>query len=148
MKRKPKVLFVCVHNSARSQIAEAMLKKVCGDQFEVKSAGLTPGKLSPLAVQVMKEVGIDISNNRTKAAFDLLKSGEWFNYLITVCDEASAERCPIFPGVTKRLHWSFPDPSTFEGTLEGKLVQARALREMIADKVKEFCSSNCLLRAA
>jgi arsenate reductase len=148
MKRKPKVLFVFVHNSARSQIAEALLKKMCSDQFEVKSAGLTPGKLNPLAVQVMKEVGIDISNNRTKAAFDLLKSGEWFNYLITVCDEASAEHCPIFPGVTKRLHWSFPDPSTFEGTLEEKLVQARVLREMIADKVKEFCTSNCLLKAA
>ena len=108
--RKKKVLFVCVHNSARSQMAEAWCNHLYGDRFEAESAGLEPGILNPLAVEAMKEVGIDISHNKTQRVFDLFKAGRMFAYVITVCDEASAERCPIFPGVTQRLHWSFPDP--------------------------------------
>ncbi|MBN1614652.1 MAG: arsenate reductase ArsC, partial [Deltaproteobacteria bacterium] len=114
--KKKKVLFVCVHNSARSQMAEAWLNHSCGDLFEAKSAGLEAGTLNPFAVEAMKEAGIDISHNETKAVFDLIKSGELFSYVITVCDETSAEKCPVFPGITKRLHWSFADPSSLSGT--------------------------------
>src|ERR1043165_6218466 len=107
---KIRVLFVCVHNSARSQMAEAFLNSLAPKQFEAASAGLEAGKLNPYAVEVMKEEGIDISGNKTKVVFDLYKDGGLYNYVITVCDEANAERCPIFPGVRKTLHWSFPDP--------------------------------------
>ncbi len=103
---KIKVLFVCVHNSARSQMAEAFLNQLAGDKFKAESAGLEPGTLNPLVVEVMKEIGIDISHNQTKSAFDFFKQGRLFNFVITVCDSASAERCPIFPGVTQRLGWS------------------------------------------
>ena len=96
---KQRVLFVCVHNSARSQMAEAFLKQLAGDRFEVESAGIEPGALNPIVVDAMKEIGIDISGNQTKDVFDFLKRGKAFSYVITVCDEASGERCPIFPGV-------------------------------------------------
>ena len=107
--KKIKVLFVCVHNSARSQIAEAYLNAMAGERFEALSAGLEPGVLNHYAVKVMAEEGFDISGNKTKDVFDFVKRGEIFGYVITVCDGANAERCPIFSGVTKRLHWSFPD---------------------------------------
>src|SRR5215472_4149411 len=126
---KKKVLFICVHNSARSQMAEAFLNDICSDEFEAHSAGLEPGQLSPLAIQAMREVGIDISNKTTQAVFDVFKSGELFAYVITVCDETSAERCPIFPGVATRLHWSFPDPSAFQGMHEEKLARTRQIRD-------------------
>src|SRR5438067_12755620 len=108
---KKKILFICVHNTARSQMAAAWLNEICGDYFEAESAGLEPAELNPLAVQVMDEVGIDISNNKTQAVFDVFKSGQFFPYVITVCDESEAAGCPIFPGVTTRLHWRFPVPS-------------------------------------
>src|SRR3954447_17723161 len=114
--KKKKVLFVCIHNSARSQMAEAFLNKICGGEFEAKSAGLEPGSLNPIVVEAMQEIGIDISRKSTQAVFDVVKSGKTFAHVVTVCDEASAERCPIFPGVTTRLHWSFPDPSALEGS--------------------------------
>ena len=133
---KIKVLFVCVHNSARSQMAEAFLKSLGGDRFEVYSAGIEPGVLNPLVVEVMKEIGIDISNNKTKSVFDFYKDGELFSYVITVCDAASAEMCPIFPGLTKKLHWSFADPSSFVGTHEEKLEQTRIVRDAIKEKVE------------
>jgi arsenate reductase len=136
---KKKVLFVCVHNSARSQMAEAFLKALAGDRFEVMSAGLEPGVLNPLAVEVMKEVGIDISQNRTKSAFDLFKQGKLFSYVISVCDAASAERCPLFPGLlTARIHWSFADPSAFTGTYEEKLEQTRKVRDAIREKIEAW----------
>src|SRR5450755_2144879 len=122
---KKKVLFVCIHNSARSQMVEAFLNQLCGEEFEAHSAGIEPGKLNPIVVAAMQEVGVDISGNQTKAVFDFIKSGKMFAYVITVCDEAGAVRCPIFPGVTTRLHWSFPDPSKFQGTHEEKLEQTR-----------------------
>jgi arsenate reductase len=95
---KTKVLFICVHNSARSQMAEAWLNHICGEFFVARSAGLEPGTLNPLAVKVMSEVGLDISNKKPQAVFEVFRSGQLFAYVITVCDEASAERCPIFPG--------------------------------------------------
>ena len=127
-----RVLFVCIHNSARSQMAEAFLNNSVGDRFEAMSAGLEPGVLNPHVVEVMKEVGIDISQNRTKSVFDLYKKGELFSYVITVCDEASAQRCPVFPGLlTDQIHWSFADPSTFKGTSNEKLAQIRQVRDQI-----------------
>ena len=140
---KKKVLFVCIHNSARSQMAEAFLNQICGDEFEAHSAGLEPGKLNPVVVVAMHEAGIDISGNRTKGVFDYIKAGTIFAYVITVCDEASAERCPIFVGVTKRLHWSFPDPSGFTGTPEEKLAFTRTVRDTIKAKIESWCEEVC-----
>jgi arsenate reductase len=135
---KIKVLFICVHNSARSQMAEAFLKQIGGDKFVVESAGLEPGVLNPIVVEVMKEIGIDISQNKTKSVFDFYKQGKRYNYVITVCDESSGERCPIFPGITTRLHWSFDDPSSFTGTDEEKKEKTRVVRDKIKDKVEQF----------
>lgn len=135
---KTKVLFICVHNSARSQMAEAFLKYYGRERFEVESAGLSPGTLNPIVVEVMKEEGIDISANRTKRASDFVESGKTFHYVITVCDQASAQECPYFPGVTERLHWSFEDPSSFTGSHQEKLSKTRDVRDQIKTKVKEF----------
>ncbi|MDD5195263.1 MAG: arsenate reductase ArsC [Candidatus Omnitrophica bacterium] len=137
---KEKVLFVCVHNSARSQMAEAFLKKYGGDRFEVESAGLEPGKLNPIVVDVMKEIDIDISKNKTKSVFDFYKQGKRYDYVITVCDESQAGRCPVFPGTAtmKRMHWSFEDPSSFQGTLGEKLKKNRKIRDQIKSKIKKW----------
>jgi arsenate reductase (thioredoxin) len=140
---KRDVLFVCIHNSARSQMAEAFLNELCPDDFAAQSAGLEPGTLNPLAVAVMREAGIDISANATKSAFDLFKAGKLFSYVITVCDEASAERCPVFPGNAQRLHWSFPDPSALQGTWEDRLARARIVRDEIRAKIAAWCSETC-----
>jgi arsenate reductase len=140
---KQKVIFICIHNSARSQMAEAFLDDMCGDHFEVYSAGIEPGKLNPIVVEAMNEVGIDISSKQTKAVWDMVKSGKTFTYVITVCDDASAERCPIFPGVTTRLHWSFPDPSAIQGTHDEKLACTREIRDTIKAKVEQWCAEVC-----
>ena len=137
---KHKILFVCIHNSARSQMAEAFLKKFGSDNFEVESAGLEPGKLNPNVVEVMKDVGIDISNNNTQSVFDLFRKGKLFDAVITVCDEASAESCPIFPGQMKRIAWSFTDPSSFTGSKEEILKKTTRVRDEIEKKVLEFIS--------
>src|SRR5438309_8635879 len=139
---KQKVLFICVHNSARSQMAEAFLNEICGDHFEAHSAGLEPGRLNPVAVEAMREIGIDISQNQTQSVFDVFKSGELFAYVITVCDESSAKGCPIFPGVTTRLHWSFPDPSKATGTLEQKMNETRHVRDKIDNQIRQFCAEH------
>ncbi len=140
---KKNVLFICVHNSARSQMAEAFLNQICGDHFEAHSAGLEPGKLNPIVVQAMQEIGIDISRNQAKAVSDMLKSGKAFSFVVTVCDESSAERCPIFPGVTTRLHWSFPDPSALPGRHDEKLARTREIRDTIKARVEEWCAEVC-----
>jgi arsenate reductase len=134
---KIKVLFICFHNSARSQMAEALLKKYGGERFEVESAGLEPGKLNPLAIEVMKEDGIDISRNKTKSAFDFYKQGKKYNYVFTVCNEADEGKCPVFPGA-ENTHWSFPDPSSFTGSWEEKLAKTREVRDLIEDKIKDW----------
>lgn len=135
---KIKVIFICVHNSARSQMAEAFLKKYGGEKFEVTSAGLEPGVLNPVVVEVMKEIGIDISGNKPKSVFDFYKNGSFFNYVITVCDESQSERCPIFPGVVKQMHWGFTDPSSFDGTFEEKKTKTRKVRDEIETKIKQW----------
>lgn len=140
---KKKVLFVCIHNSARSQMAEAFLNQICPGEFEAQSAGFEPGTINPVVVEAMREVGIDISGNKTKAVFDMFKSGQIFSYVITVCDETSAERCPVFPGVTTRLHWSFADPSSFKGTHEEVLKKTREVRDTIRRRIEEWCAEMC-----
>jgi len=119
------------------------LNQICGEFFEAHSAGLEPGKLNPIVVEAMQEIGIDISGNQTKAVFDVFKSGEMFAYVITVCDETSAERCPVLPGVTTRLHWSFEAPSSFQGTHGEKLAKTREVREAIRQKIYQWCSEMC-----
>jgi arsenate reductase len=135
-----KVLFVCIHNSARSQMAEAFLNFLGGDRYEAESAGIEPGVLNPLVVQVMQEEGIDISGNRTKDVFEFLKQGRRYAFVVTVCDETAAERCPVFPGTGKRLHWGFPDPSAFQGSQEERLAKTREVRDQIKARVRRFLS--------
>jgi arsenate reductase (thioredoxin) len=135
---KTRVLFLCIHNSARSQMAAAFLQQLGGERFEVESAGLEPGRLNPLAVAAMKVAGIDISGNGTQSVFELYESGRRFAYVISVCDAASAERCPIFPGVARRLNWSFADPSAFTGTEEERLRRTIAVRDEIREKVRAW----------
>jgi arsenate reductase len=137
---KKRVLFICVHNSARSQMAEALLNHIDGEHFEAHSAGLDPGTLSPFVVEVMREIDIDISGSQTKSVFDMYKSGRMFAHVITVCDESSAERCPIFPGVSNPLHWSFTDPSSFGGTREERLEKTREVRDAISDCIQAWCA--------
>jgi arsenate reductase (thioredoxin) len=133
-----KVLFVCVHNSARSQIAEELLRYKSGGNIYVESAGLEPGDLNPIVVDVLKILGIDISEKQTKSVIDLFKQGTRFNYVITVCDEAKGEKCPIFPGALKHLHWSIPDPSTFQGSYEEKYAMTLTVMATIEKRVDEF----------
>lgn len=135
---KIKVLFLCIHNSARSQMAEAYLKKYAGDVFHVESAGLEPGKLNPLAVQVMMEDGIDISHNPTNDVFEFFKAGKIFHYVITVCDPEASESCPVFSGMMKKINWGFSDPSKFVGSAEEKLEQTRIVRDQIKQAVQDF----------
>jgi arsenate reductase (thioredoxin) len=140
---KQRVLFICVHKSARSQMAEAWLNRVCGDVFEAQSAGLEPGTINPLVVQAMAPEGIDLSNKTTQRVFDVWNSGQRFDYVITVCSDAEAEGCPIFPGVITRLHWPFPDPSRLTGTEEEKLQMVREIRDQIRSKIEDWCEEVC-----
>ena len=137
---KKKVLFVCVHNSARSQMAEALLKQKAGERFDVESAGLEPGKLNPLAIEAMKEAGIDISRNETKSVFDFYKQGRRYDYVITVCDESRAQGCPVFPGTTatRRIHWNFDDPAGFQGSGDEKREKTRMVRDQISQRIDRW----------
>jgi len=135
---KKKVLFICVHNSARSQIAETFLNDLGQGEYLAESAGLEPGKLNPYVVRVMKELGYDLSNNKTKSVLDFYRDGKLYSYVITVCDEGNSERCPIFPGQVERLHWSFPDPSGFKGSEEEILNKTRDVRDKIFEKIRSW----------
>jgi arsenate reductase len=140
---KRKVIFVCIHNSGRSQIGEGFLRHMAGDRFEVASAGLEAGRLNPLVVRSMAEVGVDISSHYAKRAQDLIDAGEKFDTVITVCDETNAERCPMFPGRAtntnaQRLHWSFPDPSALTGTDEEKLAGIRPIRDAMRRRLEDW----------
>jgi len=132
-----RVLFLCTGNSARSQMAEAFLRKYGGDQFEALSAGLDPKGLNPLTVQAMQEVGIDVSGQKSKGVGEFLGK-VLFQYLITVCDDAE-RNCPTtWPGVSKREHWSFEDPAAFEGSDEEKLAKFRQVRDQIETRIKTW----------
>lgn len=145
---KPKVLFICVHNSARSRMAEGLFNARCGDIFEAQSAGLEAGTgVNPLAAAAMQEIGIDITQRPSQVVFDVWKAGGVFAYVITVCHESEAGGCPVFPGPTKHLHWPFRDPSKFAGTWEEKLAQTRVVRDEIAAKIEEWCAQECLSEA-
>jgi arsenate reductase (thioredoxin) len=133
-----KVLFLCVHNSARSQMAEAFLKKHGGAAYRVESAGLEPGRLNPYVVRAMGEVGMDISGNATKSVFDLAAAGASYDLVVTVCSKEAAERCPIFPGGHEKLHWPFDDPSSFTGS-DGEIMEGvRRVRDEIEAAVIEL----------
>jgi arsenate reductase (thioredoxin) len=132
-----RVLFLCTGNSARSQMAEAFLRKYAGDRFEVHSAGLDPKNIHSLAIQVMQEAGIDISGQTSKGISTYLGK-LLFKYLITVCDDAD-KNCPtVWPGVNQRMHWSFEDPAAFEGTDEEKLAKFREIRDKIDQRLKAW----------
>jgi len=134
---KQRILFLCTGNSARSQMAEAFLRKYGGDLYEAHSAGLEPKGLHPLTVQVMQEVGIDISEQTSKG-IEMYLGKTLFQYLITVCDDAD-KNCPTtWPGIMHRMHWSFEDPARFEGTPEEKLAKFRQVRDLIEAKIKSW----------
>jgi arsenate reductase (thioredoxin) len=133
MAMKPKVLFLCTGNSARSQMAEGYLRHFATDRFEPMSAGIEPKGLNPLAVEAMREVGIDISQQQSKDVVSLL--GQYVPYVVTVCDNAK-ERCPIFPGTWKFLHWSFEDPAAAEGSHAERLGVFRKVRDEIIENIE------------
>ena len=135
---KRTVLFVCVHNSARSQMAEAFLNQIGGNDFYAASAGLEPGQINPLVIVAMQEIGLDLTGKKTNDVFDFVKQGKQYDYVITVCDESAGERCPVFPGRAERLHWTFEDPSSFEGTDEQRLMRTRMVRDQIYQRVCAF----------
>lgn len=132
---KIKVLFVCVHNAARSQMAEAFLNAMGQERFQAASAGLEPTGINPLVVEAMAEVGLDLSGRSGRSVFTLFRGGALFDYVITVCDETSGQRCPVFPGIVKRLHWSFPDPARLTGGHEEILEGVREIRDQIKAQV-------------
>lgn len=130
--KRPRVLFLCTHNSARSQMAEGFLRAMAGDRFEAGSAGTEKTSVNPLAIRVMAERAIDISGHTSKRYDDLMP--EPWDYLITVCDDAN-ERCPLVPGSVKRLHWSFEDPSRAPGSEEQRLSVFRRVRDQIQERL-------------
>jgi arsenate reductase (thioredoxin) len=132
---KSKVLFLCTHNSARSQMAEGLLRDLAGDRFESLSAGTEVTRVNPFAIEVMQELGIDLHGHRSKAIDEF--AGETIDYLITVCDSAK-EACPYFAGAKNRLHWSFPDPSAATGSDDEKRAVFREIRDQIAMKIAQF----------
>ncbi len=133
-----KILFVCIHNSARSQMAEAFLNKYANGELTAESAGIEAGKMNLNVVKVMQEAGIDLSRKGTQQVSEILRKGDRYDAVITVCDAANAERCPAFPGVVKRIAWSFEDPSSAEGTPKEILAKTRMVRNEIDRKIKEF----------
>lgn len=143
---KTKVLFVDLHNSACSQMAEAFLHQSFENEFHAESAGLEPDKLNPIVVEVMKEVNIDISNNRTKNISDFLKESPSSIFIITLCDKANNEHCPIFSGIARQINWSFKDPSSFTGTHEEILAETRLVRDKIKSRVENFTETHHLVK--
>ena len=137
-----KVLFVCIHNSARSQMAETFLNDLGKGLFCAESAGLEAGKLNQNVVKVMLEAGYDISKNKTKEVFEFFKQGRKYNFVVKVCDELNGQKCPIFPGAKNNIHWNLEDPSSFKGSEEEVLNKTRKIRDQIKTKVKQFIKEN------
>ena len=132
---KPRLLVLCTGNSARSQMAEGLLRHRIGDKYEVFSAGTKPTSVRPEAIEVMRETGIDISSHRSKSVEEFV--GQEFAYVITVCDNAR-ESCPVFPGKTQRIHWSFEDPAAAQGSEEERKAVFRQIRDQIAGRINTF----------
>lgn len=141
MRDRKRVLILCTGNSARSQMAEGLLRHVAGDRFEVQSAGVAPTEVRAEAITVMRELGIDISKQRSKSVAEF--TGQEFAYVITVCDNAN-EQCPVFPGNTKRIHWSFADPAAAEGDEPTRLVVFRRVRDEILQQLRWFVDSQSM----
>lgn len=135
---KIKVLFICGHNSGRSQMAEAFLSRIAKDRVLVESAGLEPKPVNPMVVEVMQDIGYDLSSAESNSVFDFFKQGRLYDYVITVCDETAAGQCPVFPGITKRLHWPFPDPEQLTGSHDQKLRALRHIRDQIESKIIDW----------
>lgn len=131
-------LFICVHNSARSQMAEEYVRLLSGGKLTVESAGFEPTEINPLVIEAMKEEGIDLSGKKTQSVFELFKQGRTYRFVTTVCDESEGGQCPIFPGMTHRLHLPFPDPATLTGTHEEKMVKVREIRDEIKKLMSDF----------
>ena len=138
MSDRKRVLILCTGNSARSQMAEALLRQMAGDLFDVASAGVSPTHVRPEAVAAMREIGIDISHHRSKSVDEF--ANQEFDYVITVCDNAN-EQCPVFPGKTKRIHWSFDDPAAAEGDEATRLSVFRRVRDEIRDRLRLFAAA-------
>jgi len=138
MTNRESVLILCTGNSARSQMAEGLLRHLAGDSFAVASAGVAPAQVRPEAIAVMREIGIDISHHRSKSVDEF--SGQEFDYVITVCDNAN-EQCPVFPANTKRLHWSFADPAAAQGDEQTRLAVFRAVRDQIRERLRIFAKA-------
>jgi len=135
MEPKKRVLILCTGNSARSQMAEGILRSIAGDRFDVASAGVAPSRVRPEAVEAMRDIGVDISTHRSKSVDEFLE--EPFDYVIAVCDNAN-ESCPIFPGNVERIHWSFDDPAAYEGTDAEKLSEFIRVRDQIRERIRAF----------
>jgi len=141
---KHKVLFLCTGNSARSQMAEGLLRYLVGDQMDVFSAGTKPSTVNPLAIRVMQARGLDISHHRSKH-LDEFRS-QPFDYVITVCDNA-AESCPVFPGPAQRIHWSFPDPAAVEGDEATRLQAFRQIRDALEAQLRDWLAAQLAARS-
>ena len=133
-----KALFICVYNSARSQMAAAFTDVYGKGRITADSAGLEPGVLNPYVLEAMKEKGIDISRNKPKSVMDVYNTGRSFDFVITVCDPEAGQKCPVFPGEMKRLHWTFADPSALTGDRALILSETRRIRDDIEEKVKQW----------
>jgi len=138
MTDRKRVLILCTGNSARSQMAEGLLRRLDGDHFEVASAGVAPSQVRAEAIRVMRELGIDISSHRSKSVDEFIE--QEFDYVITVCDNAN-EQCPVFPGRTMRIHWSFEDPAAAQGDEPARLAVFRRVRDEIDKRMREFVRS-------
>lgn len=136
MNNKKRVLILCTGNSARSQMAEGILRHIGGDRFEVESAGILPSYVRVEAIEAMREIGIDISSHRSKSVGEF--TDQKFDHIITVCDNAK-ESCPVFPGSAERIHWSFDDPAAIRGSAEEKLAEFRRVRDEIQMRLQNFC---------
>ena len=135
---KIRVLFVCTHNSARSQMAETFLNAYGSGRFEAESAGLEPREINPLVIEVMNDLGFDLSRKQSSRVLDFFKEGRLYHHVVFVCDKSTEKQCPIFPGLGKRHSWPFQDPAKLEGTHEEKLEQTRKIRDEIRVKVERW----------
>ena len=133
-----KVLFICGHNSGRSQMPEAFLKDIAGHKIHVESAGLEPKPINPLVVEVMQEIGYDLSQAVSNSVFEFFKEGRLYDYVVTVCDDTAGSKCPVFPGITERLHWPFLDPEDLTGTHDNKMKALREIRDQIKEKAFDW----------
>ncbi|HHX52774.1 MAG TPA: arsenate reductase ArsC [Erysipelothrix sp.] len=141
MDKKIRVLFVCVQNSFRSQMAQAIMNQKYGERFLAESAGINTGKINPLAIQVMKEIGLDISQAPVDSVFDFYKEGRLYSYVITVCSKEAEKKCPVFPGIRKRINWPLEDPATYEGSEQERYQKAVEIRDEIEKKIDAFVES-------